>query len=93
MTQLTPRRRSSTLCKEPERCREFLEDVPDFEELFLASRKSFAEVQGMLDEFLLGDSTPEENSTETTKYNNKTKEVTNDAGTSVDKAFADLLGS
>tara|TARA_Y100001970_G_scaffold52693_3_gene66670 strand:- start:20652 stop:21413 length:762 start_codon:yes stop_codon:yes gene_type:complete len=90
VTQLTPRRRSSSLCKEPERCREFLDDVPDFDELFSASRKSFAEVQAMLDEFLLGDSDPEENSTETTKYDGGEKEK---SSTSVDQAFADLLGS
>ena len=90
VTQLTPRRRSSALCKEPERCAEFLESVPDFEELFSASRKSFTEVQAMLDEFLLGNEEPEANSTETTKYNTDTG---GESGTSVDKAFADLLGS
>ena len=42
----------------------------------------------MLDEFLLGDSDAEEVSSETTKYNNKNTE-----SNSVDKAFADLLGS
>ena len=92
VTQLTPRRRSSTLCKEPERCAEFLENVPDFEELFAASRKSFTEVQAMLDEFLLGNEDPEENSTETTKYAS-TETSKSESGTSVDKAFADLLGS
>ena len=90
VTQLTPRRRSSALCKEPDRCAEFLEDVPDFEELFSASRKSFTEVQAMLDEFLLGNEEPEANSTETTKYNTGTG---GESGTSVDAAFADLLGS
>jgi len=88
VTQLTPRRRSSALCPEPEKCREMLETIPDFDEVFASSRKSFAEVQAMLDEFLLGDSDPEENSTETTKYN---KEDGNKSS-SVDQAFADLLG-
>ena len=88
VTQLTPRRRSSPLCPDdPEKCHELLENIPDFEELFAASRKTAVEVQGMLDEFLLSDSDPEENSSETTKYNAK-----KEGGTSVDKAFADLLG-
>ena len=87
VTQLTPRRRSSALCPEPEKCREMLETIPDFDEVFASSRKSFAEVQAMLDEFLLGDSSPEENSTETTKYNGNENK-----SSSVDQAFADLLG-
>ena len=64
-----------------------LETIPDFDEVFASSRKSFAEVQAMLDEFLLGDSSPEENSTETTKYNGNENK-----SSSVDQAFADLLG-
>jgi hypothetical protein len=43
----------------------------------------------MLDEFLLGDTNPEEVSSETTKYNSSESTTT---GNSVDKAFADLLG-
>jgi len=86
VTNITPRRRSSPLHKEPERCRELLEDIPDFEELFTNSRKTFAQVQAMLDEFLLGDSNPEANSSETAKYNDEKK------SNLVDKAFADLLG-
>ena len=90
VTNITPRRRSSPLCPEgPEKCSEVLESIPDFEELFAGSRKTFAEVQSMLDEFLLGDTNPEEVSSETTKYKNS--ESTAD-GNSVDKAFADLLG-
>jgi hypothetical protein len=90
VTNITPRRRSSPLCPDdPEKCRELLEGIPDFEELFAGSRKTFEEVQAMLDEFLLGDSNPEEVSSETTKYSdNKSK----DTGNTVDKAFADLLG-
>jgi len=88
-TNLTPRRRSSPLCDDgPERCAELLEDIPDFDSLFVGSKKSYEEVQAMLDEFLLGDSDAEEVSSETTKYNNNNTE-----SNSVDKAFADLLGS
>ena len=90
VTQLTPRRRSTPLCDEPEKCHEYLDSVPDFDELFSNSRKSFAEVQAMLDEFLLGDSDPEEVSTETTKYNGSEEQ---NSSTSVDQAFSDLLGS
>ena len=88
-TNLTPRRKSSPLCADgPERCTELLEGIPDFDGLFANSKKTFEEVQAMLDEFLLGDSDAEEVSSETTKYNNKNTE-----SNSVDKAFADLLGS
>jgi len=87
VTNITPRRRSSPLCPDdPEKCREHLENIPDFDALFENSRKSFQEVQAMLDEFLLGND-PEEGSSETVKYNNDEK-----AATSVDKAFADLVG-
>jgi len=90
VTNITPRRQSSPLCQDgPEKCRELLETIPDFEDLFAGSRKTFAEVQSMLDEFLLGDSNPEEISSETTKYNDG---KTEGSGNSVDKAFADLLG-
>jgi hypothetical protein len=90
VTTITPRRRSSQLCPDgPEKCREVLEDIPDFEELFAPSRKTYEEVQTMLDEFLLGDTDSEEVSSETTKYNDSGSEKSN----SVDKAFADLLGS
>ena len=48
----------------------------------------------MLDEFLLGDSDPEEVSSETTKYSGKKEEESvSNAGASVDQAFSDLLGS
>ena len=90
VTNITPRRQSSPLCPDgPDQCREVLDDVPDFDELFGASRKTYTEVQTMLDEFLLGDSGAEENSSETAKYNNKEEPK---KGNSVDKAFADLLG-
>ena len=92
VTQLTPRRRSSPLCSEPERCHELLETIPDFDEVFASSCKTSTEVQGMLDEFLLGDSDPEENSAETTKYNGNVNEKGGSAPSSVDQAFADLLG-
>ena len=91
-TTITPRRRTSALCDEAvggsEKCAELLESIPDFDGLFANSKKNYEEVQAMLDEFLLGDSDAEEVSSETTKYNNKNTE-----SNSVDKAFADLLGS
>ena len=84
-TKITPRRRSSQLCDDnPERCKEILEGIPDFEELFAGSRKTFSEVQAMLDEFLLGETEVKEDSSETAN----TGETS-----SVDRAFADLLGS
>ena len=65
-----------------------LEKVPDFDEVFNSSRKTFEEVQAMLDEFLLGES-PEESSSETTKYKKDNK----NSASSVDQAFSELLGS
>ncbi len=82
-TTLTPRRKSSALCDEPERCKEMLENIPDFNTLF--ERKTPEEVGHMLDEFLSGESSAEERSTETTKYGDDTK-------TDVDSAFEELLG-
>ena len=66
---------------------QYLEQVPDFTTLF--ERKTPTQVQGMLDEFLLGDEAAEENSQETQKY-----KTNSDSGkvSSVDEAFADFLG-
>ena len=82
VTKLTPRRQSSSLCKDlsDERCKELLDTIPDFSTLF--ERKTTDDVQKMLDEHLAGDS-PEGFSNETQKY-------TSDAD-KVDKAFSDLL--
>lgn len=80
-TKLTPKRRSTPLFDEQTRVQEALDGVPDFTGLF--ERKSAAEVQAMLDEFLLGEGDAEETSSETVKYNNTTSEV--------DKAFQELM--
>ena len=77
-TKITPRRRSSLLCEDqPEKCAEMLESIPDFDGLF--EKKSFQEVQSMLDEFLSDEQTTEESSEEQSKYNE------------VDNAFKELL--
>jgi hypothetical protein len=93
VTNVTPRRRSSPLCPDgPEKSREYLDDVPDFDELFENSRKSPTEVKEILDVFLLGGDSAdaEELSSETAKYKNKSGEDSD--GSAVDQAFADLLG-
>ena len=75
VTNITPRRQNSLLCPEsPEKCRELLETIPDFDELFEGSRKTFSEIQTMLDQFLLGESDSEGASSETTKYNDNNSE-------------------
>ena len=86
-TTITPRRRPSPLAKTKKVVKEYLEQVPDFTTLF--ERKTPAQVQGMLDEFLLGDDAAEENSQETQKY-----KTNSDSGqvSSVDEAFQDFLG-
>jgi len=84
-TTITPRRRTSPLCDEavggPDRCRELLDGIPDFNSLF--ERKTPEEVGAMLDAWLAeGDS--EDSGTETTKYSTENEDQ-------VQKAFDDLL--
>ena len=81
-TSLTPRRRSSPLADDKAKIRENLDQIPDFGKLF--ESKTGPEIQGMLDEFLLGDAEAEEVSTETKKYTNTETDT-------VDKAFAELM--
>ena len=64
-----------------ERCRELLDNIPDFEGLF--ERKTPEEVGKMLDEWLEGGD-PEESGSESEKYNTKNSD-------DVQKAFNDLL--
>jgi hypothetical protein len=80
-TKLTPKRRSTPLFKDTAKVQTALDSVPDFSNVF--DRKTPAEVQAMLDEFLLSESGAEETSTETVKYTNSTSEV--------DKAFQELM--
>tara|TARA_R110000824_G_scaffold8737_3_gene39551 strand:- start:15002 stop:15736 length:735 start_codon:yes stop_codon:yes gene_type:complete len=78
-TKITPRRKSEPLHKKSERAHELLESIPDFDELFAASRKSVTEVQGILDQFLNTEDGLEEVSTQSTN------------GSDVDRAFSELL--
>ena len=87
-TSITPRRRSSPLCEDgPEKCRELLESIPDFSNLF--ERKSVEDVEKILDAYLSGDESAEARSTESTKYDNKSTGETSD----VETAFKDLLSN
>ena len=61
--------------------------VSRLEEVFDSARKTPAEIQQMLDEYLLGEEDAEDVSRETNKYQSSTAE------SSVDKAFEELLGS
>ena len=89
LTKLTPKRSTSPICpdKNSEECKELLESIPEFEELF--DRKNTTEVQTMLDEHLLGDVGAEESSTETVKYKSQS---TDSSSNSVSDAFEELLG-
>jgi hypothetical protein len=80
-TKITPRRKSSPLHKDEEKVVEYMEGVPDFEELFASSRKTVEEVQVILTNFLDSEETTSE-ATVTT--------VPSDAS-QVDKAFKELL--
>jgi len=89
VTNITPRRQSSSLCQDgPERCRELLETVPDLDTMFAKNRKTTQEVQAILDDYLLDDSVIEEVSSESVKYNDSGENKSDDA---VGTAFAELL--
>tara|TARA_R100000808_G_scaffold24491_1_gene56546 strand:+ start:355 stop:1122 length:768 start_codon:yes stop_codon:yes gene_type:complete len=90
-TTITPRRRSSAMCEDgPDKCRELMDNIPDFNGLF--ERKSVEEVQTILDNFLSSNSSAENKSTETEKYGGKTSGG-DTAVNDVDSAFKDLMGS
>ena len=82
-TAITPRRRPSALSQSEDTTRNWLDSIPDFDDVF--DRKTPEQVQAMLDEFLLDANDAEETSTETSRYDNNTSQV--------DKAFEELLGS
>ena len=90
-TKLTPRRRSSALVEDVDQSAQFLDSVPEFDSVF--ERKTSEEVGQILDNFLLGTTEAEENSTETTRYNNNTNKNTNSGGVDVESAFEELLNS
>ena len=76
-TSITPRRRSSALLDESDAGASLLDQIPDFTTLF--ERKTPAQVQAMLDEFLLGEEAEAE-----------TQADTSNEPMAVDKAFAEL---
>lgn len=80
-TSLQPRPRKTALVDDSFKAKEMVDSVPDFSSLF--PRKTPAEVQAILDTFLLSEQDAEGASSETTRYSNK--------ATDVDKAFSDLL--
>lgn len=80
-TKITPRRKNTPLHKDADKAAELMESVPDFEELFSASRKTAEEVQGILDSFLNSDEASVGEAASSTVE-----------GSEVDKAFSDLLG-
>jgi hypothetical protein len=86
-TTLTPRRRTSPLCDDAiggtEECAKLLSSIPDFEPLF--TKKTPAEIQVMLDEWLAADG--EGAGEDVVKYDNKS------SMSAVDKAYTELLGA
>lgn len=89
VTRLTPHRRTSAICPDitPEECEQLLETIPDTSTLF--ERKTAADVQALLDEYLSDDSSAEADSNETQRYNNGA--ASTKSATSVEQAFNDLL--
>ena len=84
-TKITPRRQNSPLDDDSGKTAEYLETIPELEGLF--ERKSPQEVGQLLDEYLSGESSAEERSTESQKYGTDTSGPVS----SVDAAFNDLL--
>lgn len=84
-TKITPKRNASPVCVDldDEKCKELLGSVPDFDDTF--DRKSSAEVKQILDEYL-SDSTPEESSSEVSKYGDG-------VGGAVQKAFDEAVNN
>ena len=86
-TAITPRRRPSGLTESEDTTSNMLDSIPSYDDVFESARKTPAEIQQMLDEYLLGEEDAEDVSLETNKYQPSTAE------TSVDKAFEELLGA
>ena len=82
-TSITPRRRSSPLTENQDEIAAFLDQIPNFDEVF--ERKTPEQVQVMLDEFLLSEKDVEDVSTESERYSSDKPQ------SSIDKAFNDLL--
>ena len=82
VTKIQPRRRPSAIAESKEDIQAILDGVPGFEENF--NVKTSEEIEEMLSNFLSGESTNAEATSETTKYNN------NEAS-DVDAAFKELL--
>ena len=84
-TDLNPRRRTSPLCNDDiggkDKCAELLENIPSFDNLF--ERQSTQDVQNILDEFLADEDMAGD---DVVKYNNE-------AGTSIDDAYKELMNS
>jgi hypothetical protein len=88
-TDITPRRRPSLLSEEETNTSDWLDSIPNFDELF--ERKTAAEVGTLLDEFLSTDQSAESQSSETTKYTSGPT-ATGTQPSSVEDAFNELLG-
>ena len=87
-TKITPRRKSSALSDDAQTT-EWLEAIPDFNDLF--ERKTPEEVGALLDEFLSTDQSAENDSSETTRYSSGPQAT--GAASSVDDALNELLGA
>ena len=93
VTKLTPKRSTSPVCVEatPEACKEILDNIPDIDSLF--DRKSTAEVQACLEEYLSTNTSAEGDSTESSKYASSDNAPSSDSAASVDKSFGELLNA
>ena len=85
-TTIVPRRKSSPLTESPDKVAGMLDSIPNYDDVFESARKTPAEIQAMLDEYLLGEEDAEDMSAESSKYQSNAPESV------VDKAFEELLG-
>tara|TARA_R100001509_G_scaffold142065_1_gene97295 strand:- start:877 stop:1632 length:756 start_codon:yes stop_codon:yes gene_type:complete len=83
-TKLQPRRRTSNMMEDAETNAQVLDSIQNLEELF--ERKTTAEVQTLLDEFMSQDVDAESASSETVMYNKSN-------ANSVDQAFNELMNA
>jgi len=83
-TKIQPRRRTSNMLEDTDAHAQVLDSIQDLEELF--ERKTTAEVQGLLDEFMSQGVDAEAGSSETVMYNKSN-------ANSVDQAFNELMNA
>jgi hypothetical protein len=87
MTEVRPRPRSTPLSKDSKKAKDWLDNIPDPNEMF--SCKSYEELSGIINNWLTGDD--ESDGTERSSGNSNTQNKEKKAYSDIDDAFADLM--